>query len=44
MQALSDLARQDEGLRPQIIAQLQELACSDSAAMRARGKKLLSGE
>ena len=42
MQALSDLARQDEGLRPQIIAQLQELACSDSAAMRARGKKLLS--
>jgi HEAT repeat protein len=42
MQALADLARQDQERRPQIIAQLQELTCSGSPSMRARGKKLLA--
>jgi hypothetical protein len=42
MQALADIAEQDAGLRVPIIKQLEELTRIGSAAMKARGKKLLA--
>jgi hypothetical protein len=42
MQALADLAEQDAGLRPAIVAQLKELTRTGSPAMQARGRRLLA--
>lgn len=42
MQALADLAEQDDDLRPSIVMQLQELARTGSPAMQSRGRKLLA--
>jgi hypothetical protein len=41
MQALADLAEQDDRLRPQVIPLLEELTQTGSPAMQSRGKKLL---
>ena len=41
MQALSDLAEQDAGLRSQVIQLLEELTRTGSPAMKSRGRKLL---
>jgi len=42
MQALADIAAQDETLRAPIIKQLEKLTRTGSPAMKARGKKLLA--
>lgn len=42
MQALADIAEQDETLRAPIIKQLEGLTRTGSPAMKARGKKLLA--
>jgi hypothetical protein len=42
MQALADIAEQDEALRSPIRRQLEKLTRSGSPAMKARGKKLLA--
>jgi len=42
MQALADIAEQDEALRVPIIKQLEGLTRTSSPAMKARGKKLLA--
>jgi hypothetical protein len=41
MQALTDFAERDAGLRPQVIRLLEELTRTGSPAMRSRGQKLL---
>ncbi|MBE7552122.1 MAG: hypothetical protein HS126_13720 [Anaerolineales bacterium] len=41
MQALADLAEQDDRLRPQVIPLLEELTQTGSPAMQSRGRKLL---
>ena len=41
MQALSDLAEKDAGLRSKVIPVIEELTKKGSPAMRSRGKKLL---
>lgn len=41
MQALADLALEDPGLRPRVIAALERLTATGSPAMRSRGRKLL---
>ncbi len=41
MQALADLAEQEENLRPQVTNLLEELTQTGSPAMQSRGKKLL---
>jgi hypothetical protein len=42
MQALADIAMQDEALRPPIVRQLEELTRTGSPAMQSRGRKLLA--
>lgn len=42
MQALADLAAQDDELRAPILAQLEDLTRTGTPAMRSRGRKLLS--
>lgn len=42
MQALADIAAQDEKLRRPLIKQLEKLTRTGSPAMQARGKKLLA--
>ena len=42
MQALADLAEQDDGLRAPVIRQIEELTRSGSPAMQSRGRKLLA--
>lgn len=42
MQALADLAQQDERFLPEVVSLLQEATATGSAAMRARGRKLLA--
>ena len=42
MQALADMALQDERLRPSIIGQLEALTSQGSPAMQSRGRKLLA--
>lgn len=42
MQALADIAAQDETLRRPLIKQLEKLTRTGSPAMQARGKKLLA--
>lgn len=42
MQALADIAAQDDALRPAIIAQLEDLTHTGSPAMQSRGRKLLA--
>ncbi len=42
MQALADIAAQDEALRPSIVGQLEELTRTGSPAMQSRGRKLLA--
>lgn len=42
MQALADLAEQDESLRAPVIAQLEELTRTGTPAMQSRGRKLLA--
>lgn len=42
MQALADIAEQDEDLRAPIITQLQTLTRTGTPAMKSRGKKLLA--
>jgi hypothetical protein len=42
MQALADIAEQDEALRPSIVRQLEELTRTGSPAMQSRGRKLLA--
>lgn len=42
MQALADLALVDTELRPQLVAQLEQLTTTGSPAMRSRGRKLLA--
>jgi hypothetical protein len=42
MQALADLAEQDDGLRAPVIRQIEELTRSGSPAMQNRGRKLLA--
>jgi hypothetical protein len=41
MQALADIAAQDESLRRPVIEQLEKLTQTGSPAMRSRGRKLL---
>lgn len=43
MQALADLAREDEDVRAQVVPLLDELTRTGTPAMRARGRKLLAG-
>lgn len=43
MQALADLARRDEKLRPMVLQHIEELCVTETPAMRARGKHLLLG-
>lgn len=42
MEALADIARQDDRLKPAIVSQLHELTQTGSPAMKSRGKKLLA--
>ena len=42
MQALADLAEQDDGLRAPVIRQIEELTRSGSPAMQSRGRRLLA--
>ncbi len=42
MQALADLAAQDENLRETIVKQLEELTCTGTPAMKNRGRKLVA--
>lgn len=42
MQAMADLARQDETLRPEVLPLLEELTRTGSPAMKSRGAKLLA--
>lgn len=42
MQALADIALQDAGLCPVIVAQIKMLAQTGTPAMKSRGKKLLA--
>jgi hypothetical protein len=42
MQALADIAAQDDALRPAIVAQLEALTRTGSPAMQSRGRKLLA--
>jgi hypothetical protein len=42
MQALADLAEQDDGLRAPVIRQIEELTRSGSPARQSRGRKLLA--
>ena len=42
MQALADIAEQDAGLKPAIMAQLEFLTETGSPAMKSRGRKLLA--
>lgn len=42
MQALADLARRDEKLRPLVLLHIKELCVIGTPAMRARGRRLLS--
>ncbi|MFY9270894.1 MAG: hypothetical protein WAO55_14215 [Candidatus Manganitrophaceae bacterium] len=42
MQALADLAKRDENLRPRVLRHIEELCVIGSPAMRSRGKHLLS--
>lgn len=42
MQALADLALQDEALRPSIVAQIDQWTVTGSPAMRSRGRKLIA--
>ncbi|HQV71152.1 MAG TPA: hypothetical protein PLJ62_11730 [Thermoflexales bacterium] len=42
MQAMADLAEQDDTLREEVIARLTPIPQTGTPAMRARGKKLLS--
>lgn len=41
LQALADIAAQDQRYRPEVVAILREAVSTGSAAMRARGRKLL---
>jgi hypothetical protein len=41
MQGLADLARQDAALLPEVVETIRELTRSGTAAMKARGRKLL---
>ena len=41
MQGLADLARQDAALRAEVVETIRELTRSGTAAMKARGRKLL---
>ncbi len=41
MQALADLAGQDESLKPEIVPLFKELTRTGTSAMQSRGKKLL---
>jgi hypothetical protein len=42
MQALADIAEQDNGLKPGIMKKLEVLTREGSPAMKSRGRKLLS--
>jgi hypothetical protein len=42
MQALADIAEQDEGLKSSIVNELEALTQKGSPAMISRGRKLLS--
>lgn len=41
MQALTDLAKSDESLQPQVAGVIEELTRTGSPAMKSRGKKLM---
>jgi hypothetical protein len=42
LQALSDFAQQDDSLRPRVVEVLEDMIQTGSAAVKSRGKKLLS--
>jgi hypothetical protein len=42
MQAFADIAKADEQLRPSLLAHIHELTVTGTAAMKARGRKLLA--
>ena len=41
MQGLADLAKQDPQMKPGVVEQIRVLTRSGTAAMKARGRKLL---